>query len=268
MEKDFNNKIAIVTGAASGIGKATALAFSKLGGKVVIVDKNVEEGKNTSKEINESGGNAIFIATDVSDEQSVKEMVNKVISEFQGIDILFNNAGLKHFGSLESTTGEMWDEVIDSNLKSVFLCSKYCVPHMKERGGGNIINSGSTQVTNPDPDVIAYVSSKAGIITLTFALAQELLGTNIRVNCISPGSIKTHMFDLVTSHQFPSTQERTAAIAETNNGTIPIGTPESIANVVVFLCSKDAYYINGSVLTVDGGLSIRGLTPRRMMRGG
>lgn len=247
----LKNKVAIITGGSSGIGKATALLFAKEGAKVAIANIDKKKCKGTVNEIVSKGGKAIFVKCDVSSSKDVKEMINKVSQKFGTINILFNNAGIYQEDKyVHELPEELWDKTIDTNLKGVFLCSKYAIPIMKKKGGA-IINTSSSLGIVAEPESPAYCSSKSAVIHLTKVMALEYAKDNIRVNCVCPGPIDTPMF----RKSFKNKKEAENYI---KNHTITgrIGKPEEVAKVVLFLASDDASYVTGSAYSVDGGESL------------
>lgn len=244
--KTFENKVVIVTGAGSGIGKATALAFSKEGAKVVVSDIMEKEGKETVAEIQRNKGEAIFIRCDVSSEKEVKELVDKTIEKYGRLDCAYNNAGVE--GSpcttVECST-ENWDKTIDINLKGVWLCMKYEIPEMLKSGKGSIVNCSSIAGLVGFETIPAYVASKHGVIGLTETAALEFAKRNIRVNAVCPGAIHTPMLD-----RFTHGEEQVMAEQDPMGR---IGKPEEIAESVLWLCSDKSSYVTGQSLAVDGG---------------
>lgn len=237
-----NGKVAIITGASSGIGKAIAERFSKEGAIVIIAARS-NDGKKVEKQLTSKGKKAMFIKTDVSDAKSVREMTEKTIKTFGRIDILINNAGILLHGDVESTSEQDWDKVVDTNLKGIFLCSKYAAPYIKK---GAIVNISSEWGLYGGKDVAAYCASKGGVVNLTKAMALDYARKGIRVNAVCPGPIMTKMLTgLFTKQQLKQLAEM-----------IPmgkIGRPEEVANLVYFLASEQASYITGGIYTADGG---------------
>ncbi|NYT00375.1 MAG: 3-oxoacyl-ACP reductase FabG [Methanocellales archaeon] len=243
----LKGKVAIVTGAGSGIGRGIALRFAKEGADIVIPDLNLEGAQNTAKEIEALGRNSLVIKMDVSNSSDVDRMVTETINNFGKIDILVNNAGIFIQKPLLETTEADWDKVLDINLKGAFLCSKRVVKEMLKRGGGKIINLASVAGQVGFANSSAYCASKGGVINLTREMALELAPKNINVNAIGPGSIET-----------PMTREMLAdpAIKQMLLGVTPfgrIGQPEDIANAASFLASGESNFVNGITLFVDGG---------------
>jgi NAD(P)-dependent dehydrogenase (short-subunit alcohol dehydrogenase family) len=243
----LKGKIAIVTGGGGGIGRATAIRFAKEGAKVAVSDIDSSSGEETVSFIQQLGGDAIFVKTDVSDSNQVKELVH-ITSTFGGLHIMFNNAGIAN-SEVRSVdlAEEEWDRVIDVNLKGVFLGIKYAVPELKKSGGGAIINTSSLLGLKGKKYQAAYNASKAGVILLTQNAALEYGKYNIRVNAIAPGVIDTKIIDgwKQDARKWP--------IISRANALGRIGTPDEVANAVLFLASDEASFITGATLSVDGG---------------
>lgn len=245
----LEGKVAIITGGGSGIGRAISILFANEGAKVVITDLIKEKGEETMKLIKEKGGEAIFIQADVSKASDVQEVISAAMKKYGRIDILCNNAGIPSFGSVIEMSEEDWDKVINVNLKSVFLCSKYVAPEMLKGGGGTIINIASVLGLIGSQGEAAYCASKGGVISLTRAMALDF-APNIRVNCVCPGSVLTPMYERIISQKklMPGSFEK-----------IPLkrgAKPEEIAHAVLYLASEDSSYITGSLLVIDGGWTI------------
>jgi len=249
-------KVAVVTGGASGIGRAGALEFAKAGAKVVVADVDVAGGEETVKQIRDMGGEAIFVRTDVSKEEDVKAMVEAAEKQFGGLDYAFNNAGIE--GQMAPTaeyTLEAWNKVIGINLTGVWLCMRYEIPVMLRRGGGAIVNTASVAGLVGFPSTPAYTASKHGVVGLTKAAAIEYGPRNIRVNAICPGVIETPMV-MSRSMQLATNREayqQMVALHPLNR----LGTAEEVAKTAVWLCSPDASFITGAALPVDGGFVSR-----------
>ncbi|KNF07600.1 bacilysin biosynthesis oxidoreductase BacC [Gottschalkia purinilytica] len=245
----LKDKVVIITGAASGFGKETSFLLAKEGANIVAVDYS-ESGKEIVEKIKEDGGNAIFVKADVSKEDDVKDFINKTIQTFGKIDVLFNNAGIYIPGKADELSTTDWDKVIDINLKSIYLGSKYVFPHMKENGGV-ILNTASAAGIIGFPDAVSYAASKGGVVSLTKAMAVDYAQYNIRVNCICPGTGETGMTKEVLENE-----ELRQMFAEP----IPLkrfAQPIDIANAALFLASDLSSYLTGVVLPVDGGWTVK-----------
>lgn len=247
----LEDKVAIVTGAASGIGRAIAEIFGSEGAKVVVADiqkKPKEGGKPTSEKIREEGGEAMFVETDVSSGESVDDMVKSTLNEFDRIDILVNNAGIFHQEKLHESDTERWGKLLDVNLNGNYLCSKKVIQYMLENDiEGKIVNISSIAGSVGYAESPAYCASKGAITVLTKELALDYAGEGININSISPGVIKTQMTD-----QFLDDPDM-KAFMEQNTPYKRLGEPEDIAHAAVFLASEESDFINGENLTVDGG---------------
>lgn len=241
-------KTAIITGGGGGIGRSTAIRFAKEGVRVVVADIDAAIGEETVSLIKRDGGEAIFIKTDVTDSDEIKALIDTTTSTFGALHILFNNAGV---GNSEvrsvDLAEEEWDRVIDINLKGVFLGIKYAIPELIKAGGGAIINTSSLLGLKGQKYVSAYNASKAGVVMLTQNAALEYGKYNIRVNAIAPGVIDTSIIEHWKQN------ERKWPIISRANALGRIGTPDEVANAVVFLASDEASFITGTTLSVDGG---------------
>jgi NAD(P)-dependent dehydrogenase (short-subunit alcohol dehydrogenase family) len=247
METTFKDKVAIVTGGASGIGRATAFAFAKKGAKVAVVDwKENDEMVDLVKEL---GSEAIFIKCDVSKTAEVQAMVAKTIAAFGRLDYAFNNAGIE--GTQANTSDcseENWDKTISVNLKGIWLCMKYEIPEMLKQGKGVIVNCASVAGLIGFAGLPAYVASKHGVVGLTKTTALEYAKLGIRVNVVCPGVIQTPMIDRLTGKTKESIEQFTSLEPMGR-----FGLPEEIANAVVWMCSDEASFVTGHAMTVDGG---------------
>jgi len=243
----LKDKIAIITGAGSGIGRAIALAFSKEGAKIVVADWSEQSGKETVEQIEKQEGEAIFVKTDVSKANDIDKMAKDCLNKFGRVDILVNNAGIYRTYNLHEMLEEDWDKIIDINLKSVFLGSKRVIPEMFKQGKGKIVNTASIAGLVGFAQSGAYCASKGGIIALTKEMALEYAPKRINVNCIAPGVIKTAMTkDMLTD---PATKQS----LESSTPYSRLGEPEDIAQAAVYLASDESDFVNGEVLVVDGG---------------
>ncbi len=244
----LEGKVAIISGGARGMGAAEAKLFAREGAKVIICDVLEDEGRQTEAEINEVGGDAVFVKLDVTSQDEWENAVNTAIERFGKLDILVNNAGIIVQSTIEDMTVELWDKVMDVNAKGVFLGTKTAIPHMKEAGGGSIVNISSISgIVGQDNVNAGYNASKGAVRIFTKAAAVQYAKENIRVNSIHPGPIATPM-----TAEGRSDPERVALTAERT----PLGRygePEEVANAVLFLASDEASYVTGSEIVVDGG---------------
>ncbi|MDI6889243.1 MAG: SDR family NAD(P)-dependent oxidoreductase [Methanocellales archaeon] len=241
------NKVAMVTGAGSGIGKGIAIRFAEEGADVVIADVNLEGAQATAREVEVLGRKSLAIKTDVASSASVEQMIRATVDKFGKVDILVNNAGIFIQKPLQETTEEDWDRIININLKGVFLCTKAAVSHMLKQGKGKIINIASIAGEVGYLNSSAYCASKGGVIALTKELALELASKKINVNAIGPGAIETTMTkDMLANPEVKEALLRTIPYGR-------IGQPGDIANAALYLASDESDYVNGATLFVDGG---------------
>ena len=258
ISQDFVGKVALVTGAGSGIGRAGAELFAARGAKVAVADIRREPGLETVARIEQAGGAAIFIETDVTSEAAVKAMIAETVSTFGGLDCAFNNAGYGgRYMPFWELSEEEWDHTIDTTLKSAFLCMKHEIIHMLSVGGGAIVNTASGAGLIPSPGMPAYTAAKHGVLGLMKVGAKELAQHNIRVNAICPGPIDTPMLRVFVARpdQQSPTQDKEALIVQRSQQ-VPMrrtGKPEEIANAALFLLSDEASFVSGAALPVDGG---------------
>ena len=244
--KEFENKVALVTGGNSGIGRATAIAFAREGAKVVVAARRVKEGEETLRLIKEAGSDGIFIKTDVTVEEEVQALIEKTIATYGRLDYAFNNAGVARGGLLTETTVDIYDLVFDVNVKGVFLCMKYESLQMLKNGGGSIVNNSSIAGLIGIEQVSVYVASKHAVAGLTKAAALEMAKSNIRVNAVCPGVIETDM-----SRPFFEVPFYKKLIE--NIPMVRVGQVEEVASAVVYFCSDKASFITGQCLAIDGG---------------
>lgn len=248
MAGQLEDKVGLVTGSASGIGMATALAFAKDGAKVLVADVDIEGGQQTVRKIREAGGEAIFVMADVTKTLDIEAMVRKAVDMYGRLDCAFNNAGIVRMGSTVDCTEEDWDLTISINLKGIWLCMKYEIPQMLKQGRGAIVNMSSMSGLIASPGYVAYIGSKHGVIGLTKAAALEYAQAGIRVNAVCPGITVTPFTKPIWSNQ---------EVADSMLRQHPVrrfGKPEEIAEAVVWLCSDAASFVTGAALPVDGGV--------------
>lgn len=250
MNLNFKNKVALITGGGSGIGQATAVAFAREGAKVVVAARRVREGQETVEMVKTVGGEASFIQTDVTKTGDVKAMIEHCIATYGGIDFAFNNAGIE--GSPHASTADyeehIWDQVIDINLKGVWLCMKYQIPRLLARGGGVITNMSSIAGLEGSNFGVAYVASKHGVIGATKVAAREYARQGIRINAVCPAVIKTPMAD----RAFSQDEEEQGSWHPMGR----VGTPDEVASAVLWLSSEGAGFVTGHALAIDGGILI------------
>jgi NAD(P)-dependent dehydrogenase (short-subunit alcohol dehydrogenase family) len=250
---DMQGKVAVVTGASTGIGLATASAFARAGAHVALADVDVERGEAAAAEVRALGVDSVFIRADVADEANVADMVRRTVERFGGLDFAFNNAGIEGAqGPTADCTVENWNRTIAVNLTGVFLCMREEIPQMVQRGGGVIVNNSSVAGLVGFAGIPAYTASKHGILGLTKTAALEYATQGIRVNAVCPGVIATEMITRFTGGD--------AAVAEQLVQSEPVarmGTPREIADAVVWLCSDGASFVTGHALAVDGGFVVR-----------
>jgi NAD(P)-dependent dehydrogenase (short-subunit alcohol dehydrogenase family) len=249
---DFTGKVALVTGAASGMGLATARAFAEAGAAVVLADFKEDAVKAEAEKLVADGYKALGIRCDVSDDAQVAAMVDRAVSEFGRLDAAFNNAGVmaKVVPTADSTREE-WERVIGINLRGVWSCMKHELRHMERQGSGAIVNNASVGALTGNPGIGSYIASKHGVIGLTRTAALEYVKNGIRINAVNPGLIDTQI-----GHDVFKGDERVYAQAAAGVPMGRAGRPEEIASVVLWLCSPGASYVVGHGLTVDGGMTV------------
>lgn len=235
----FKDKVCLVTGGSSGIGRATSIQLAAEGGKVAILSRTEKEGKDVVNEISKAGGQAVFIKTDVGNPADIQVAVNTIVAKWQRINVLVNNAAMMTFKPLTELSIEEWDMVMAVNLRSVFLFSKYCLPHMKQ---GAIVNVSSVHAHDTTANVIPYAASKGAMEAFTRGMSREYDPQQVRINCVAPGAVDTPML-----WSNPNVKNGTEKV------TGAIGKPEDLAEAICFLASEEARFINGTTLVVDGG---------------
>ncbi len=250
---NFKGKVAFVTGAASGIGRATAIAFALEGASVVVADISEQGSHETTNIIKEAGGRALAVKCDVSQtEEHVKNCLGQAIETFGRLDFAFNNAGVEQKMALTAELAvEEWDRVVDTDLRGVFLCLKHEIPLMLKQGGGAIVNTSSGAGVKGFKAEAAYVAAKHGVIGLTKAAALDYAQSNIRINAVAPGMIDTPMIQRFSGG---TPEGRQAMISQEPVGRM--GQPEEIASAVLWLCSDAASFVTGHTMVVDGGQTV------------
>ncbi len=249
MSGSMDGTVALVTGGSSGIGRATALAFAREGAKVVVADVLIDKARETVDLITRSGGEALFIKTDVSLSGDVQMLVEKTVKKFGRLDSAFNNAGIEgETAKTAECTEENWEKVININLRGVWLCMKYEIPVMLKQKSGAIVNTSSIAGQVAFEGIPAYCASKGGVNQLTRTAAMEYAKTGIRINAVCPGVIWTPMVDRFTKGDKKAAEDM-AALEPVGR----MGKPEEIAEAVLWLCSKGASFVTGHPLVVDGG---------------
>ena len=251
MEKRFQGEVALVTGAGSGLGRASAITFAREGARVVVGDVDVQSGQQTVKMIEEAGGQALFVKVDVTKEMEVKALIDKAVETYGGLHCAHNNVGMEYFIPLIECTEADWDHFMDLNLKSVWLCMKYEIKHMIKHGGGAIVNSSSIAGLVGAANSLTYVTSKHGVNGLTKVAAAEYGKMGIRVNAVCPiGMEGTGMHERIMA----KASEFAGKVLEW----VPLGRTsqvQEVAEVVVWLCSKSASFVTALPMPVDGGFT-------------
>ncbi|HTS43581.1 MAG TPA: SDR family oxidoreductase [Puia sp.] len=248
----LNNKTALVTGGASGIGKAISILLARQGARVFILDLNEKDGEMLSKDICSSGQKAVFKKCDVSKQAEVKKIIDDIIAADGYIDILVNNAGVAHVGNAENTEEKDFDRLVDINIKGMYNCLHAVIPYMKEKGG-SIVNMASAAASVGIPDRFAYTMTKGAVVGMTLSVAKDYVNHKIRCNCISPGRVHTPFVDGFIAKNYPGREKE---MFEKLSKTQPIGRmaePEEIAYLALYLCSDEASFVTGSDYPIDGG---------------
>jgi NAD(P)-dependent dehydrogenase (short-subunit alcohol dehydrogenase family) len=249
------NKVCVITGAGSGIGRATALLFAREGASVVVADIKVPAAEETVQQIRQAGGTATAVEVDVSNAASVQHMFQKTLEVYGRLDVLVNNAGYGIPATVEETDEADWDRLMAVNLKGVFLGCKYAIPLMRQQGGGVIVNTASVVATVGIENRAAYCASKGGVAALTRAMALDHVRDGIRVNCVAPGTIESPYHTVI--YEASSNPAEVRAQMANRQAMGRLGTPEEVAYAMLYLASDESSFATGSMLVVDGGMTAR-----------
>lgn len=250
----LKEKVILITGSGSGIGKSTALLFAKEGAKVVVNDISEENGKQTVEEIHQIGGETIYIKADVANATEVEGMIQNALDHFGKIDVLFNNAGIAGVGAVHETSEELWDKVVNVNIKGVFLPTKYVIPHMIERKEGSIINMSSSIAEIGLLRRAVYSATKGAVLALTKSMQVDYAPYNIRVNALLPGTILTPFVENYLKNSYDNPEDGLNTIRR-RQLTEELGRPEDVAKAALFLASDESKFMMGSPLYIDGGVT-------------
>jgi 2-keto-3-deoxy-L-fuconate dehydrogenase len=252
---NLNNKIAVITGGGSGIGRAIAEVFAQQGAQVFILELNKASAEEAIRKITASGGKAKSMDIDVSDQQKVKDVVDEIVKQTKRIDILVNSAGISHIGKLETTSEEDFEKIFKVNVKGVYNVMHSAIQTMKQQGGGVILNIASVASSVGIADRFAYSMSKGAVLTMTLSVAKDYLKDNIRCNCISPARVHTSFVDNFLAKNYPGQEKE---MFEKLSKTQPIGRmgrPDEVASLALYLCSDEAAFVTGSDYPIDGGFT-------------
>ncbi len=259
-QRRYIGKVVIVTGGAMGMGQATAIAFGREGASVIVADIDDAAGAETVQAIEAAGGHGRYVKGDVGKSEAARHAIDAAVETYGGLDVIFNNVGIQpaeSYCTAEDTPEALWDRIMDVNVKSHFLMAKYGIPHIRKRGGGAIINNASVQGLQSMKGVPPYAASKGAVLSLTRQLAVEYAHEGIRVLAICPGTIDTPLVRVALGRD-PSTYAEKLANAAKAHPLGRIGTPDEIANVVLFLASDAASFMTGEYVCVDGGMMAKG----------
>ena len=251
----LSGRVALVTGAGSGIGRAASLLFAEEGAKVAVVDLREEAAQAVAAAIIDAGGKAVAITADVSSAADAARMTETTVRELGALHVLYNNAGVDAAGGVLEATEADWDRCLDVNAKGTFLGSKFAAPEIEAAGGGSIINQGSVAALVGVREFAAYCAAKGAVVSLTRAMAMDLAPRSIRVNCVCPGTVFTPLMEPMVRKRGGGDLQKGLELTIQKYPLGRLGTPEDVARVALFLASDDAAFVTGAVYTVDGGMT-------------